>query len=152
MKKLNLGCGTDIQNPEIWVNHDIREHCPEVVITHDLNIIPWPWQDNQFSEILAKSVFEHLENDLVTTMNECWRILCSGGILRLKVPVYTSPFIHDDPTHRWFWSEKSLDFFDPTTKYGKECDYYTDRHWKILKKHLGEKKRNLWAVMMPDKS
>jgi hypothetical protein len=57
-----------------------------------------------------------------------------GGTLYVKYPLYTSETIHDDPTHRWYWSCKSFDFVDPATVYGQKCDYYTDRKWKILKK------------------
>ena len=143
--KLNLGCGLDIRTD--WVNHDFYKYTELVDYAHDLNELPWPWPANSANRIAASSVFEHLEIDLITALNECWRVLKPEGVLQLKFPLYTSPFIHHDPTHRWFWSEHVIDFVDPTTKYGKKASFYTERKWIIDSKKTSE--RNCWVRMRP---
>jgi predicted SAM-dependent methyltransferase len=56
MKKLNLGCGKEIL--EGYTNLDaIKLEGTDVV--YDLNKFPYPFADNYFDEILAKSVLEH---------------------------------------------------------------------------------------------
>ena len=145
-KRLNLGAGNDIRNG--WVNHDI-EMRNGIQCAWDLNERPWPWENNTFDRIDAISVFEHLKLTLIETLDECWRILKPGGHLYIKYPVFTSPFIHHDPQHRWFWSEATIDFVDPATKYGETHSYYTDRKWKIVKKKANE--RNCWVTLQPIK-
>lgn len=147
---LNLGCGDDIRG-DGWINHDRWDHGLGVDVVHDLNDLPWPWPDDSAIEITAQSVLEHLSIDLVQQMDEMWRILKAGGLLRVKHPLPTSPFIRDDPTHRWAWTEKAWDFFDVRTKYGKEHGYYTDRKWHIVARHSGPKQRNCWVIMRPVK-
>ena len=149
MRRLNLGCGNKLQ--EGAINHDLHKHRPEVDVTCDLNKTPWPWKDNEFDEISSVSVFEHLEIDLITTLNECWRILKPGGKLSLKFPLYTSPTIRDDPTHRWHWSLAVLDFVLPKTKYGKVYNYYTPRKWKAHVRKTDKHRRNCYAVLEPIK-
>lgn len=146
MDILNLGCG---HKPITGaVNHDVWKHRDYVDIACDLNEIPWPWEDETFDLVVAHSVFEHLVHDLVTTLNECWRILRPGGKLRLKLPHWNSDISHRDPTHRWFFSVGSLDQFDPDTRRGKEYDYYTDRKWRIVKRPaLNNAQSSFRAVM-----
>ena len=149
--KLNLGCGTDIKNPNVWWNHDIKKHRKEIDAVHDLNILPWPWKDDQFTEIYAYSVLEHLKLNLVESMDECWRILVKTGIMRIKYPLVTNPRIFDDPTHYWSWNLKTLEFLDPEYGYGAEYNYYTRRNWKILEKHTSHKGHSCWATLTPRK-
>lgn len=118
--KLNLGCGSDIRKG--WVNVD-KVQMDDGVYMYDLNCLPWPWEDCESSYIAAVSVFEHLRLDLVQTLDECWRVLEDGGTLYVKYPLHTSKFIHDDPTHRWYWSKKTFEYFDPRTKYGQEYSF-----------------------------
>lgn len=150
MTILNLGCGNRIITDKDAINHDRWQHRPEVNAVHDLNELPWPWLDNSYDEIQLISVAEHLRIDLVEQLNECWRILKPGGMLVIKYPLWSTPTAHDDPTHRWYWSEKVLDVFDPDTKYGKDAPYYTQRKWHI--DSVGViKERNVKAIMRPKK-
>jgi len=149
MHILNLGCGDRVMTGDV-INHDLTKHRPEIDVTHDLNILPWPWPDNSFDEVQLISVAEHLKLNLIETLNECWRIIKPGGSLVLKYPVFTSINIHDDPTHRWYWSEKAIDFVDPATRYGQTNGYYTKYKWTIVSSGV-IKERNLKAVLRPIK-
>ena len=127
---LNLGAGN-----HIWkgaTNHDRLRHRKEIDVTHDLNVLPWPWGDNSFDLIAASSVFEHLDLDLVQTLNECHRILRTGGRLRVKVPFWQHDNAYADPTHRWRYSLRSFDVFVPKTKLGAELNFYTPHKWRFV--------------------
>jgi hypothetical protein len=50
----------------------------------------------------------------------------------VKLPHVKAEEAWDDPTHRWFFTIRSLDQFDPDTPRGKQYGFYTDRKWKIL--------------------
>lgn len=145
-KVLNVGCGKRIMNGA--VNHDLVKHSEGVDIAHDLNITPWPFQDNHFDQIISRAVFEHLDIDLVASLNECHRILKVGGRLDLKLPLQNGGNAYDDPTHRWFFTLKSLDYFVPSTKYGDDYSFYTTRKWKYIKPpHPNKSKTSLFAVL-----
>ena len=130
-KILNVGCGN--RPVEGAVNHDIRKHSDHVDIAHDLNIMPWPWEDEEFDLVVAKAVYEHLDPDLLTIMNETWRILKPDGRTIVKLPWWKSEVTYSDPTHRRGYALGVLDQLCPETKRGKEYWFYTDRKWKIVK-------------------
>lgn len=62
-------------------------HAPDVV--HDLNEAPYPFQDNQFKEIVCHHVLEHLQG-IDTVMRELHRICTGEGVIHIEVPHYTS--------------------------------------------------------------
>ncbi|HXP51710.1 MAG TPA: methyltransferase domain-containing protein, partial [Bacteroidia bacterium] len=90
MKKLNLGCGIDYR--EGFVNVDFHSHI-KIDVQHDLNIVPYPFKDEEFDFILASHVLEHLDKPFVI-MKELHRILKKDGKLHLKVPHFSRGFTH----------------------------------------------------------
>jgi len=146
VETLNLGAGN-----HIWkgaVNHDLQMHRPEIDVAHDLNVLPWPWEDESFDRIAASSVFEHLTIDLVMALDECWRILRPKGTLRVKVPHWQHDNAYVDPTHRWRYSLRSLDVFVPQTRLGKELDFYTQRKWRFVKPpRLNDRRSSIIATL-----
>ena len=143
---LNLGAGNKIIPGA--VNHDRIVHRPEITVTHDLNVLPWPWDDNSFDLIVACAVFEHLRNTLLETVGECWRILRPGGVLHMKLPYWDSEASYRDPTHYWRFSLSTCDIFDPRTKYGRDYRFYTDRKWEIVQPAKLNKGGSSFAVKM----
>lgn len=128
---LNLGAGNDIlQNA---VNLDRVRHRSEIDMVWDLNVFPWPFGNDRFEVIKAWAVLEHLDCDLIQSMNECWRILKPGGRCVLKLPYWSHENSYMDPTHRWFATLETPTVFDPETPYGKRYEFYTERKWKIIK-------------------
>ena len=127
---LNLGAGNVILGHA--TNHDLTRHRPEIDVAHDLNVLPWPWPDNSWDQIVARAVFEHLKLNLVETFNECWRILRPEGLLVVKVPHWQSDVSYRDPTHYWQFSPYALHVFDPDTEYGRDYGFYTTRRWKLV--------------------
>lgn len=151
MNVLNLGAGNKpmaSDNARHVVNHDRTAHRLEINAVHDLNVLPWPWPDNSFDQIIARAVFEHLDIDLVRSLNECWRLLRPDGVLHLKLPYWNSDNSYQDPTHRWFFSLRALDQFDPDTERGKEYGFYTPYKWQIVKgARLNDAKTSIYATL-----
>ena len=121
-RKLNLGCGTDIRHG--WVNLDIAD-LPGVDVVHDINVLPFPFADGCFDEILCNDILEHVE--LAPVLKECHRILTPGGHIRIEVPHFTSSNNYVDPTHRNRFSVKTFRFFARNTFEGQRRGrYYFD--------------------------
>jgi len=78
--RLNLGCGESLQ-PD-WINVDLYGK-PDIVC--DLQVFPYPWDDNSVDEIMMHHVLEHLPN-WWDAFVECSRILKPGGQLHIHVP------------------------------------------------------------------
>ena len=114
--ELLLGCGANkakqmgmAPSPEEdpgWqdlVTLDINpDHTPDVV--WDLRKMPWPFEDDQFDEVHAYEVLEHLgqQGDYETffaQFTEIWRILKPGGFLLATCPSPGSPWVWGDPSH-----------------------------------------------------
>lgn len=150
--KLNIGAGNDIKDPGKWVNHDKTKHRPEIDTAWDLNELPWPWKNNYFERIEARSVFEHLDIDLLAAIDECWRILKPGGRLYVKVPNAEDTIgCWGDPTHRRPYTLSFTAVFDYKSK--KEGNnFYTKRKWKIIEKGgAGNKnKEGVWTSIFAE--
>lgn len=82
MKKLNLGCGEDYK--EGWVNVDCRNNIKSDV-KWDLEEFPYPFKDNDFSEVLISHVLEHVA-DPIKTLKEIIRICEHHAKVIIKVP------------------------------------------------------------------
>jgi len=107
MMKLNIGCGYNKKKG--WINLDkFEELKPDSV--HDLNNAPYPFEDCQFEEILADNVLEHVE-DIITCMNELYRIMKPGGVFTIIVPKFPSFGSVLDPTHKRFFIDQTFLYF-----------------------------------------
>lgn len=83
MNYLNLGCGNRF-NPE-WVNISFTSNSPYVK-AHDLRK-GIPYRDEQFEVVYHSHLLEHLsKEDGIKLMDECFRVLKHGGIIRVVVP------------------------------------------------------------------
>jgi SAM-dependent methyltransferase len=123
-ESLNLGCGRK-HLPEA-VNLDFNvETRPNVV--HDLNLLPWPFPDNRFREVLAYDVIEHLD-DFIPVMEEIHRICRDKAVVRIAVPHFSSPEAYSDPTHRRSFGFLSFDYVTGE----HEIDFYTRVRFKKL--------------------
>lgn len=133
-KRLNLGAGNLIKDPNKWINHDLHKHREEIDAIWDLNILPWPWKDESFSSIIAKAVFEHLDIDLLIAVDECWRLLMPGGELYVKVPNAEDVIgCWGDPTHRRPYTLSFTSIFDYKSENAGN-NFYTSQKWEIIEK------------------
>lgn len=133
IKSLMLGCGPSwprrsSTHLETYLD---RIAFPNVDVVHDLNISPWPFENNSYDEIVALHLVEHLQS-LIQFMDESWRILAPGGALYLTTPEAGSNYdlTHSDPTHvRCYRKHSFINYFSRSEapKFG-----YTNNYWSIL--------------------
>ena len=108
---------------------DISPSCnPDVV--HDLNQLPWPFEDESFDEIHAYEVLEHLGSQgdyksFFAHFDEIHRILKPGGHLMASTPAWDKIWAWSDPGHTRVISEGTLIFLD-RDNYGREDSPMTD--------------------------
>lgn len=112
------------------VNLDITPDTePEVV--HNLDVFPWPFPDNRFTEVYARDVVEHL-HDVVGVMNELYRICQPGARIHITLPHYSCSNAFTDPTHRHYFGWFSFDYFTGTHEH---C-YYTRARFQMVKRMM----------------
>jgi hypothetical protein len=92
-------------------------HKPDIL--WDLNVLPWPLEDESFNEVHAYEVLEHLgtQGDAVAFFahfGEIYRILKPGGFLAGSCPRWDSLWAWGDPSHRRVINEGSFTFLDQT--------------------------------------
>lgn len=124
MARLNLGVGPNADLSPDVVNVDWRAF-PGVQVLHDLDDFPWPLPDNEFEDVRAVHVFEHLRDPL-GFMAECHRVLEPGGLLRLFVPHYQSNNSFTDPTHLRHCTLRTWDYWCEGTQLYAESAYAGD--------------------------
>jgi len=125
-RELLIGCGSRREKvmylPELGHTAEWRDvtrldiealHRPDVV--HDLERLPWPFEDNAFDEVHAYEVLEHLgqqgdARSFCAHFSEVWRILKPGGLLFATCPSAASPWAWGDPSHRRIVNPQSLTF------------------------------------------
>jgi predicted SAM-dependent methyltransferase len=105
--RLNLGCGQ--HRATGWTGVDLFEG-PAVDVIHNLDVGPWPWEAGSVAAILARHIFEHV-NDAPLFMAECHRILTPGGKLYIETPHWKSRDAYTDPTHKRFPTEHTFDYW-----------------------------------------
>lgn len=80
---LNVGCGGRYRPG--WTNVDFAS-CGDEVIGHDI-LTGLPFPDDTFDVVYHSHVLEHIPKALAPDfMKECWRVLRSGGVLRVVTP------------------------------------------------------------------
>jgi len=128
VRNLNLGCG-DKEFPNS-LNVDLRQ-TPIVDVQHDLNVFPYPFQDESFNNIHAHDIIEHLD-DVIEVMDECWRLLKPNGTIYIRTTAWDTQQSYNDITHKHWFTLESFDFFDPDTKWGAKYWWYTIRKWRVV--------------------
>lgn len=139
MKKLDLGCGFKKRKDAVGVDKN-----PSVPadIHHDLDVFPYPFEDNAFDDIHIINVLEHLQ-DIVAVMKEIYRISHNGARIYITVPHFSSADFYTDVTHKRAFSCRSFDYFIP----GTDLFGYSYNQLIRFKKHyalLGWKEPESW--------
>ncbi len=108
MKKLNVGCGKEILKK--WINLDFIK-AEGVDIVHNLDITPYPFEDNTFDHIRASQIIEHL-NDPENFLRELWRISKPGAKINIGTVHFSAPTVWGDITHKRPYQSDTLNYFN----------------------------------------
>ena len=123
MSELLIGCGSkwdkriNTRGTNEWQKlttlDNNGDHKPNII--HDLELFPYPFDDNTFDEIHAYEVLEHTGNQgdyhfFFNQFSEFWRILKDGGLFCATVPHYKSKWAWGDPSHKRIINQGSLAF------------------------------------------
>lgn len=129
---LHLGCGMDKKNGSIGVDINPKSSAD---IIHDLNIFPYPFPANQFKNVIADNIIEHLD-DIPRVMKEIHRIAKKRARLSITTSHFSSMDSFTDPTHKHFFTSRTFDYFIPGTDLYRY--HYSDITFKKIKIILGE--------------
>lgn len=102
--KLNLGCGEDYKEGFVNIDNNTNYKADKYF---DLNIIPYPFEDNCFDEVVMNMIIEHLDNP-IEVLKEISRICCNGAKIQVIVPHATTYSNFGDIQHKHFFTEKSF--------------------------------------------
>ena len=139
LAKLNLGSGA--RPMDGYINVDKIPGIAGVDVVHDLDVYPWPFEDNSMEEVIMDQCLEHLV-DRNRAMKEIHRVLKKGGLARISVPHFTWQFACTDPTHRHFFAYNT--FFYYTGRGG-----YFDFQFSSCKVKLVFGKRlSVWNILL----
>lgn len=128
MKILNIGCGNDIRDN--CINLDCVS-LPGVNVVHDLNIYPYPFEDNKFDIIYCQHVLEHL-SDIVAPLEEMWRISKNGAQIYIEVPSFPGVGAVVDPTHKSYYTYGTFDYFGENRLF----EHYSYAKYRIISRRI----------------
>ena len=123
LKILDLGCGKKKRQGAIGVDYSDRH---DADIIHDLNVFPYPFDDDSIDQVYLDNVLEHLD-DPMAVMAEVHRISKKGARIKVIVPYFRSVWAFIDPTHRHFFTVDSFAFYDPEHLICQRYDYVKTR-------------------------
>lgn len=138
--KLDIACGqrkggadptTGLQDPTGWTGIDIAA-TEAVDIVHDLNVYPWPIEDQSVDMARCSHYIEHIPHDIpgspldgfIAFGNELHRILKPGAQCEIIAPYDSSTRAWQDPTHRRAISEQSFFYWNQEWLAANGLDHY----------------------------
>lgn len=129
VRRLNLGCGFDIRAG--YVNFDSRS-LPRIDVAAPVNPFypTLPFADEEFDEIIAYHVLEHVANKSAI-IEEIWRVARNNAVIRIKLPDRRHSDAFLDPTHLSYWEVDTIDYFLP----GHHLSYYSLAKFGLMRKH-----------------
>jgi SAM-dependent methyltransferase len=101
---LDVGCGSKKHPGAIGID---RSADTQADIVHDLDVVPWPLEDDRFDEILLQDVIEHLR-DPYAVFAELHRVARPGARVLLRTPHFSSALAYSDPTHVHYFSAAAI--------------------------------------------
>ena len=114
-KALDVGCGSRKLPGAIGL--DIVPSSA-VDFVHNIAQTPWPFNDNEFDVVFMNHSLEHVV-DVLDTLSEVHRISKNGARIVIQVPHFRCLDAYVDPTHRHFFTSRSLDYFIEGENYTK---------------------------------
>lgn len=109
MKVLDIGCGSNKVKGALGMDFNANL---DADIIHDLNLFPYPLNDDEFDHIyISNTLF--LLNNPIKIMEEVYRVLKLGGGVTVIQPYFRSVFNFIDPYVKNFGTAHSFAFYDP---------------------------------------
>jgi SAM-dependent methyltransferase len=126
-----------------YVNVDVVAG-PGVDVVCDIGQgIPFP--DSVFDEVLAVDFIEHIPTArAIALMNDFWRVLRPGGLLKIHVPAAPGITAFQDPTHVSFWNEESFTYYEDGHPRREGYGVYYGIQARFRRRKL-RRRRNLWT-------
>lgn len=137
-KILDVGCGNNKYPGAIGMDFNPRTQAD---VIHDLGVVPYPFDDDEFDEIFTHHVAEHVP-DVMAFVSELHRITKPGGRIKLVTPHYSNPDWPTDPTHRNHFNSYTFNCFMQDRRL---FPFYTDVELKLLRSYVSL--ANLWRFV-----
>ncbi len=137
-KILDVGCGDNKYPGAIGMDFNPRTAAD---VIHDLGVVPYPFADDEFDEIISRHVIEHVP-DVMAFVSELHRITRPGGRIKIVAPHYTNPDWATDPTHRNHLNSYSFNCFMQDRRL---FPFYTDVELKPVRVYVSL--ANLWRAL-----
>lgn len=120
---LDVGCGSSKTPGAIGL--DISADT-DADIVHDLDVFPYPIDDDCFDQILLQDVIEHVAEPM-RVFAELRRIIRPGGSVQLRTPHFSSVLAYGDPTHKQYFSTIAIrQLADP------RFAHYSDARFEVV--------------------
>ena len=117
---IDLGCGQNKKEGFIGVD---KYPAPGVDIVHDLEVFPWPFEDNSVDEAHSSHHLEHIDGDKrLPFFQELYRVMKPGATALFITPSADSNRAIQDPTHK----------FPPVVPEFYQC--YLNKEWRVNNK------------------
>lgn len=104
---LDVGCGSNKRPGAVGLD---KLALPGVDVVHDVDVLPWPLEEDSFDEVRCIHVLEHVA-DISAVMDELHRVTRAGGRIHVVVPYFARYSAFKDPTHRRFCTYESFNYF-----------------------------------------
>jgi SAM-dependent methyltransferase len=101
---LDVGCGSKKHPGAVGID---ASPDTDADVVHDLDVSPWPVEDDGFDQILLQDVIEHL-GDLYGVFGELHRVARPGARVHVRTPHFSSALAYSDPTHVHFLSAAAV--------------------------------------------
>lgn len=149
--RIDFGCGQNCtvgEDGKKYIGVD-EVQLEGVDIVHDLTVFPYPFEDNSVDEIVSNHFVEHLTGEeFIKHFDECYRILKTGGKMKVVHPYAFSVRAFQDPTHKTFIPAERYLYFDKNWRVMNKLDHYpikSDFEYNIFVTYHGEKGTN-WGL------
>lgn len=173
-KQLDLGSGIGPRQKEGYeaCGVDLFDFGVSNVRVADLAIQPIPYEDNEFDLVTAYDFMEHIppvlylpaycgdaprgsrhpverRNCMIELFNEIYRVLVPGGEFYFESPAYipgeNNQAVWQDPTHIYFWTPESLNYFSGNY-YGHHDDYGHKSRFAKRELTVSNGRINVWLL------
>jgi len=133
MRILDIGCGKNKyrgENTDVVIGLD-KFPLEGVDVIWNLENTPLSFKDNEFDMIIANHILEHIKN-FFPLMEEVHRITKPNGIIKIKVPFFTSDMAYTNPTHIRLFTYTTFEYLEP----GHFESQYTKGKFKIINRKI----------------